>query len=62
MSVAKDLYLEMYEEAMGEFLNAGMSEKEADELASRYAERELPNRLADISDHAYQQQKEARRG
>lgn len=59
MSVAKDLWLQLYEEARAEYDEAGMNPVEADELAGRYAERNLPDRLADRADHARMIAKEA---
>ena len=54
----KELWLSLYEEARAEYDDAGMDEREADELATRYAERELPERLADAADHARMIRKE----
>jgi hypothetical protein len=61
MSIAKDLWLQIYEARVTELLDQGMPEPQAEASAERYANRALPDRLADAADYAYQQQKDARR-
>ena len=62
MSAAKDLWLSIYEDRVAELMEQGMPEPQAEASAERYANRSLPDRLADMADYAYQQQKEDRRG
>lgn len=57
MSV-KELWISLYDEALGEYLDAGMDPKEAEDLATRYAERNLPDLLADYGDYTRERQRE----
>ena len=61
MGSAKDLWLSIYEDRIAELLDQGVPEPQAEASAERYANRALPDRLADASDYAYQWAKEARR-
>lgn len=56
---AKEVLIELLDEALDEYLSAGMEFNEAYEMASRYAERNLTERLADMADAARMQQKDA---
>lgn len=58
MKSGKEVWIELYEESINEYLEAGMPFQEADELATRYAERNLTDRLADMADFARMQQKD----
>lgn len=60
MSVAKDLWLELYELRVSELMDAGVPEPQAEAQAERYAERELPERLADRADYARMIAKESK--
>ena len=52
MSVAKDLWLQIYEARVTELLDQGVPEAQAEASAERYASRALPDRLADAADYA----------
>ena len=58
MKSGKEVWIELYEESINEYLEAGMPFQEADELASRYAERNLTDRLGELADFARMQAKE----
>ena len=52
MSVAKDLWLQIYEARVTELLDQGVPEAQAEASAERYASRALPDKLADAADAA----------
>jgi hypothetical protein len=55
---AKEVLIELLDEALDEYLSAGMPFDEAYELATRYAERNLTERLGELADIARMQQKD----
>jgi len=58
MRSAKDLWFSIYEDRVTELLDQGVPEAQAEASAERYANRALPDRLADASDYARMIQKE----
>ena len=52
MGAAKDLHQQLYEARLDELLSQGVPEPQAEASAERYANRALPDRLADEDDHA----------
>ena len=58
MSAAKDLWLQIKEARVTELLEQGVPEPQAEASAERYANRSLPDRLADMADYARMIEKE----
>jgi hypothetical protein len=59
MKSGKEVWIDLYDESLAEYLEAGMPFQEADELATRYAERNLTERLGELADYARMQAKDA---
>jgi len=54
----KEMWFELYVEKLDELADSGMDERQANDIATRYADNRLPDFIADLADYKRQSEKE----